>query len=76
MGSIHKALKRGGRVIVIDFHRIKGKSSDFVMGHVRAGQEVFVREIEESGFKKVHEEKGLLEENYFVIFEKASAPRK
>ncbi len=76
MGSIHKALKPGGRVIVIDFHRIKGKSSDFVMGHVRAGQEVFVQEIEESGFKKLHEEKGLLEENYFVIFEKAPAPRK
>jgi predicted methyltransferase len=76
MAGIHKALKPGGRVIVIDFHRIKGKSSDFVMGHVRAGQEVFVKEIEESGFRKVHEEKELLEENYFVVFEKAAAPKK
>jgi predicted methyltransferase len=76
MASIHKALKPEGRVVLIDFHRIKGKSSDFVMGHVRAGQDVFVKEIEESGFKRVHEEKGLLEENYFVIFEKAPTPRK
>lgn len=76
MASIHKALRPGGRVIVIDFHRIKGKSSDFVMGHVRAGQEVFVKEIEESGFRKVQEVKDLLEENYFVVFEKAPAPRK
>jgi predicted methyltransferase len=76
MASIHKALKPDGRVVLIDFHRIKGKSSDFVMGHVRAGQEVFVKEIEESGFRRVHEEKGLLEENYFVIFEKVPAPRK
>jgi predicted methyltransferase len=76
MASIHRALKPGGRLIVIDFHRIKGKSSDFVMGHVRAGQEIFVKEIEESGFKKVREEKGLLEENYFVVFEKAKSPKK
>lgn len=74
MASIHKALRPGGRLVLIDFHRIKGKSSDFVMGHVRAGQEVFVKEIEESGFRKVHEEKGLLEENYLVIFEKAATP--
>jgi len=26
---------------LIDFHRIAGKSSDWVMGHVRAGQEKF-----------------------------------
>jgi len=76
MASIHKALKPEGRLVLIDFHRIKGKSSDFVMGHVRADQEVFMKEIEESGFRKVHEEKGLLEENYFVVFEKAPAPRK
>jgi len=76
MSSIHKALKPGGRVIVIDFHRIKGKSSDFVMGHVRAGQEVFVKEIEESGFRKVQEVKDLLEENYLVVFGKSDVPKK
>lgn len=74
MASIRKALRPGGRLVVIDFHRIKGKSSDFVMGHVRAGQEVFVKEIEESGFKKVDEVKDLLKENYFVVFEKAELP--
>jgi len=67
--SIHDALRPGGRVILIDFHRIEGKSSAFVMGHVRAGQEVFVREIKSAGFKVVGEEK-FLKENYFVQFEK------
>ncbi len=67
--TIHEALRPGGQLIVIDFHRIKGKSSDFVMGHVRAGQEVFVREIKSAGFKVVGEEK-FLKENYFVRFEK------
>ena len=75
LASIHKALKPGGRLVLIDFHRIKGKSSDFIMGHVRAGQEVFVKEVEESGFKKVHEEKELLKENYLVVFEKVEAAK-
>ena len=67
--SIYDALRPGGQIILIDFHRIKGKSSDWVMGHVRAGQEVFVREIIAAGFRKIGEEK-LLKENYFVRFEK------
>jgi hypothetical protein len=32
------ALRPGGQVILIDFHRIEGKSSDWVLNHVRAGQ--------------------------------------
>jgi tRNA A58 N-methylase Trm61 len=71
--SIHDALRPGGQIILIDFHRIKGKSSDFVMGHVRAGQEVFVREITSAGFKVIGEEKKLLKENYFVRLEKKVA---
>jgi predicted methyltransferase len=76
MASIHQALKPGGRVVVIDFHRIPGKSSDWILGHVRAGQDVVIKEIEEVGFKKVHEEKDLLKENYLVVFEKVELPKK
>jgi predicted methyltransferase len=72
--SIHDALRPGGQLILIDFHRIKGKSSEWIMGHVRAGQEVFVREITNAGFKVVGEEKSL-KENYFVRFEKQPAAR-
>jgi predicted methyltransferase len=67
--SIYEALRPGGQIILIDFHRIEGKSSPFVLGHVRAGQEVFVREITAAGFQVVGEEK-FLKENYFVRFEK------
>lgn len=31
---------------VVDFERIDGVSSDWTMGHVRAGKEVFRKEIE------------------------------
>lgn len=70
MMSLQRALKPGGRVILIDFRREEGKSSDFVLSHVRAGQEVFEREIRDVGLRKVRENRELLKENYFVEFEK------
>jgi FkbM family methyltransferase len=75
MASIHRALRPGGRVVLIDFQRVEGKSSEWVLGHVRAGQEVFVKEIESAGFKQLGEEK-FLKENYFVRFEKVKADKK
>jgi ubiquinone/menaquinone biosynthesis C-methylase UbiE len=72
MRSIHKALKPEGQLVLIDFHRIKGVSSEWVMSHVRAGQEVFTQEIVEAGFKQVGEEKDVLKESYFLRFEKAA----
>jgi predicted methyltransferase len=70
MRSIHKALRPKGQVVLIDFHRIEGKSSDWIMGHVRAGQEVFAKEIAEAGFKQVEEKEDLLKESYFLRFVK------
>lgn len=70
MKSLHAALKPGGRVIVIDFHRIEGTSSEWTLNHVRAGQEVFEKEILSCGFEKIGEEKGLLKDNYFVEFKR------
>jgi FkbM family methyltransferase len=72
MASVHRALRPGGQVILIDFHRIDGKSSDWVLGHVRAGQEVFTREIVTAGFEQV-EVCPILKENYFVRFRKVEA---
>lgn len=69
MESIHRALKPGGTLILIDFKRVKGESSDWVMSHVRAGQEVFTAEVRESGFTQLEEIK-LMKDNYFVRFQK------
>lgn len=69
MASIHRALKPGGRLVVIDFERIEGVSSDWIMGHVRAGKEVFQAEIESVGFELTGE-LDLFKENYFLVFGK------
>ena len=70
--SIHRSLRPGGALIVIDFRRIEGVSRDWILNHVRAGQETVRKEIEDAGFEFV-EEKGLLKDNYFMRFQKATA---
>lgn len=70
MRSLHRALRPAGQVVLVDFHKIAGKSSDFIMGHVRAGQSVFTREIRQAGFRQIEEIPDLLTESYFVRFEK------
>ena len=56
--------------MLIDFKRLPGVSSDWILGHMRAGQEVFEREIQDAGFQKTEEITELLSDNYFVIFTK------
>jgi ubiquinone/menaquinone biosynthesis C-methylase UbiE len=73
LASLHRALRTGGRLIIIDFIRIEGKSREWTLNHVRAGQDVVEKEIAAAGFRKTSEVKDLLQENYFVIFEKPAA---
>ncbi|MFQ5503639.1 MAG: class I SAM-dependent methyltransferase [Planctomycetota bacterium] len=73
MASIHKALKPGGQLVVIDFIRIEGKSRKWILGHVRAGEKVFSSEIESAGFRLLAREDVGLEENYFLRFVKRPA---
>lgn len=70
MGSLLKALKPGGRVVLVDFRRVEGESTAFILSHVRADKDVFEKEIIEAGFQKIEEPAGLLKENYCLIFQK------
>lgn len=72
MTSLQRALKPGGRVIVIDFRREPGKSTEWVMNHVRAGQDVVENEILQAGFEKARQRDAGLKDNYFVEFVKSS----
>lgn len=69
LNSLRRALRPGGRLVVIDFERIPGVSRDWLLDHVRAGKEVFRAEIEAAGFRFDDEvDVAGLEENYCLRF--------
>ena len=69
MASLRQALRPGGQVMLIDYRRIEGKTPEWLMKHVRAGQEVVIKEVEAAGFKRLDEPLAL-KDNYFVRFQK------
>jgi len=71
LASILSALRPGGTFLVVDFERIPGVSSEWTLGHVRAGKETVKKEITGAGFEFIEEvDVEGLEENYFIRFRK------
>ena len=69
LASLYNALRPGGQLVVIDFHRIPGESRDWILNHVRAGKETVKSEIEAAGFRLMGEDEVAgLTENYFMRF--------
>ncbi len=69
LAGIHKALRPGGTLIVVDFERVPGKSREWILGHVRAGETQVLREITSAGFQyDPSAQVDGLEENYFARF--------
>ncbi|TPV95735.1 MAG: methyltransferase domain-containing protein [Myxococcales bacterium FL481] len=69
MASLRRALRPGGELVVVDFERIPGQTAPFFLEHVRAGKEVFRREIEAAGFDFVREhDVAELQDNYMLRF--------
>lgn len=71
LAAIHKALRPKGELVLVEFKRIPGVSSEWMLNHVRAGQEVFEAEIISAGFRKVGEPLRL-EDNYVTRFRRVS----
>lgn len=69
LNSIHTALKPGGVLAILDFRRQPGFSSPWVMGHVRAGREQVVQEVQGAGFEYL-DEPLQLRTNYCLRFRK------
>lgn len=74
LASIHRALRPGAALVVIDFRKREGASSPWVMSHVRAGKHRVIEEITAAGFE-LTEDRDVLGKNFFLRFRKASRPR-
>lgn len=70
LASIHQALRPGGRLVVVDYRREEGISSEWILKHVRAGEKTVIGEITAAGFRLLSKP-DLLKENYLLEFEKA-----
>lgn len=71
LASLHDAIRPGGSLVLIEFHRIPGVTSEFLLEHVRAPREVFQAEIEAAGFRLVEElDIAGLDDNYVLRFER------
>ena len=71
LASLRDAIKPGGSLILIEFHRIPGETNEFIMKHVRAGRDVFQAEVEAAGFRFVEEITiDGLDDNYILRFER------
>ncbi len=67
--TIHEALRPGGQIVLVDFRREPGKSRTWILDHVRAGQEVVIREITAAGFELIdRHDVPELRENYVLRF--------
>lgn len=69
LGSIHAALRPDAQLVIIDFRRMPGVSSRWVMSHVRAGRSQVLAEVEAAGFDLIDEPLSL-QGNYFLRFRK------
>lgn len=69
MESIKEALRNDGRLVVVDFERVKGVTPDFFYEHVRAGKGTFTDEIRDVGFELV-KDVPLLKDQYYLVFKK------
>lgn len=69
LASIHKALRPGGRLVVIDYRKEKGVSSDWTMNHIRADQKTVAEEVCRAGFRLL-DEPPLLKDQYMLRFKR------
>jgi ubiquinone/menaquinone biosynthesis C-methylase UbiE len=69
MASIAAALRPGGRLVVIDYERIRGVTADSRYEHLRGGKGTFSDEIKDAGFD-LEKELPLIPESYYLEFRK------
>jgi ubiquinone/menaquinone biosynthesis C-methylase UbiE len=67
LASIKRALRPGGALVIVDFKREPGKTPQWIVEHVRAGQEAVTKEIVAAGFQ-APQSLPVLQESYFLRF--------
>jgi ubiquinone/menaquinone biosynthesis C-methylase UbiE len=70
-GSLYRALRPDGRLVVVEFERIPGKTSPSMLKHVRQDKATLIAELSAEGFVLEREITSVpLRENYMLVFRK------
>lgn len=67
LASIRRALRPGGRLVLVDFIKEQGKSTAFILEHVRADRQTVIKEVSAAGFCLV-DAPNVLDEQYVLRF--------
>jgi predicted methyltransferase len=69
--SIYRSLKPGGRLVLVDYDRVPGKSPAWVLEHVppRYDKATVIQDFEDAGFR-LRDEETFLSENYLLVFQR------
>lgn len=73
LSSIHQALRPDGRLVIVDFERIKGVNTEWTLNHVRCGKGTVTDEVKDAGFDFV-EEIEMMDDQYVIVFKKRALP--
>jgi ubiquinone/menaquinone biosynthesis C-methylase UbiE len=76
LAEIKKALKPEGLLVLVDFKRIEGLSSPYVLKMVRAGEGTFTDEFRNAGFELVDRNETITPDNYLLKFRHRPASMK
>jgi ubiquinone/menaquinone biosynthesis C-methylase UbiE len=71
MRALRATLHPEGRLVLVDFERIEGKTHPRMLKHIRASKEEVLDELTTFGFQLVEELDLGLEENYVLVLERA-----
>lgn len=75
LASIHRALRPGGRLVIIDFD-LRKDSGDFVKQRARAPREVYYREIAAAGFERIDTKNApAIKDNFYAEFRRVERNR-
>ena len=66
--EIRSALRPDGALVLIDFKRVEGISSDFILKMVRAGEGTFGDEFQNAGFDLIERRDDMFPDNYLLRF--------
>jgi predicted methyltransferase len=68
--SLYSAIRPGGRMLIVDFVRIEGRSSEWALEHVRCGMGMVIDEVEAAGFDFVERKDLGMADQYVITFVK------